>query len=116
MKQDKVDVNPATYGAEDGCVVVDWHEEARSLLKSVLVRNAVSTSDLIARLSKIGVDESRKGLEAKLRRGTFSAAFFLQCMNALEIDELSDVRAPKLKVKGGRTVKSMPLHESDSLM
>lgn len=82
-------------GIDDGAV--DWNDEATRLLRSVLVRNGVSTTDLMNSLSKIGVEETRKGLEAKLRRGSFSVAFLLQCMNALGINEVSPMltRRPK---------------------
>lgn len=39
---------------------------------------------LIAQLQAIGVDESYKGIAAKINRGTFSFAFFMQCMKSLK--------------------------------
>ena len=38
---------------------------------------------LIEKLKAIGVEESYKGIAAKINRGTFSFAFFMQCMKAI---------------------------------
>lgn len=97
MKQEQKSVNPVRHLDRTGSAAIDWKFEARCLLKSVLVRNGVSINELVERLSKIGVKDERKNIEAKLRRGAFSAAFLIQCMNALNINELSPVliRGPK---------------------
>ncbi len=43
---------------------------------------------LIHRLDAIGVKDSYTGLAAKINRGTFSFAFFMQCMNVLGKTEI----------------------------
>ena len=63
--------------------IIDWNEQAKRLLKSELVRRGVTTENLVELLSNIGVKETRASIESKISRGTFSAAFFLQCLNAI---------------------------------
>lgn len=62
---------------------LDWNEQAKRLLKSELVRRGVSNDELVSRLESIGVEETKASVESKISRGTFSAAFLLQCLNAI---------------------------------
>lgn len=62
---------------------IDWNEQAKRLLKSELVRRGITIDELGGRLAAIGVEETKSSLESKISRGTFSAAFLLQCMNAI---------------------------------
>lgn len=64
---------------------VEWSRTACNLLKAELARSGVGYKELVSRLDAIGVRESYKGLAAKINRGTFSFAFFVQCMAALGI-------------------------------
>jgi hypothetical protein len=61
----------------------DWNEQAKRLLKSELVRRGISNDELVSRLQAIGVEETKASVESKISRGTFSAAFLLQCLNAI---------------------------------
>jgi hypothetical protein len=61
----------------------DWNEQAKRLLKSELVRRGISNDELVSRLHMIGVEETKASVESKISRGTFSAAFLLQCLNAI---------------------------------
>jgi len=67
---------------------MDWNQEARGLLRAEMARRKISYKILANRLEKIGVQESVKGIANKIGRGTFSFAFFLQCMKALEIQHV----------------------------
>jgi hypothetical protein len=62
---------------------LDWNEQAKRLLKSELVRRGISNDELVSRLELIGVRETKTSIESKISRGTFSAAFLLQCLNAI---------------------------------
>nr|WP_294860034.1 DUF6471 domain-containing protein [uncultured Fluviicola sp.] len=62
---------------------IDWNEQAKRLLKSELVRRGISNDILVSRLESIGVEETKSSVESKISRGTFSAAFLLQCLNAI---------------------------------
>jgi hypothetical protein len=66
----------------------EWSRHAANLLKAELARLGVGYEGLIEQLQAIGVDESYKGIAAKINRGTFSFLFFLQCMKALGIKEV----------------------------
>jgi len=63
----------------------EWSRYACNLLKAELARSGVGYEELVNRLGAIGVQENYKGLAAKINRGTFSFAFFAQCMAALGI-------------------------------
>lgn len=62
---------------------VDWNEYAKRLLKSELVRRGISHEELVHHLLNIGVQETKTSIDSKVSRGTFSAAFLLQCLNAI---------------------------------
>lgn len=62
----------------------EWNRQATNLLKAELARAGIGYDQLIEKLKVIGVEESYKGLAAKINRGTFSFAFFMQCMRAIE--------------------------------
>ncbi|MCL2658763.1 MAG: DUF6471 domain-containing protein [Betaproteobacteria bacterium] len=61
----------------------EWSRYACNLLKAELARSGIGYEELVKRLDAIGIQESYKGLAAKVNRGTFSFAFFAQCMAAL---------------------------------
>jgi GMP synthase, PP-ATPase domain/subunit len=52
-----------------------------------MVLAGVNYEALIQRLAIIGVDESYTGIVNKINRGTFSFVFFMQCMEALGVNE-----------------------------
>jgi hypothetical protein len=64
---------------------VDWQLDARRLLRAQLALKDMSYKELSRALESIGIDESPKVLSNKISRGTFSFAFFLQCMRALGV-------------------------------
>lgn len=61
----------------------DWNNKAKQLLKSELVRRGFTTGDLVQLLARIGVQETKASVDSKISRGTFSAAFLIQCLNAI---------------------------------
>jgi hypothetical protein len=63
----------------------DWNEKAKRLLKSELVRRGVTSEDLVNLLENIGVEETKASIDSKISRGTFSAAFLIQCLNAIGV-------------------------------
>lgn len=66
----------------------NWNEQAKAILKAHLARKNMRYHDLARELNKIGVEENQNSIATKLSRGTFSFAFFLQCMYALKISKL----------------------------
>jgi uncharacterized protein DUF6471 len=60
-----------------------WQDQVRGMLRAELARRNISYVDLARRLRSIGVIENPKNLSNKIRRGTFTAAFFVQCMKVI---------------------------------
>lgn len=65
-----------------------WKTMSKNILKSELSRKNVGYKQLSEQLSLIGVIESAENINSKINRGTFSFAFFLQCMQAIETNNL----------------------------
>jgi Domain of unknown function (DUF6471) len=66
---------------------VEWAARAAAFLKHKLKEGEVTYLELARRLKKHGFkDESEASITMKLKRGTFSATFFLACLAALELD------------------------------
>lgn len=61
----------------------DWNDKVKRLLKSELVRRGVTYEQLVDLLSDIGVNETKASIDSKMHRGTFSAAFLIQCLIAI---------------------------------
>jgi hypothetical protein len=55
-------------------------------LKATLKESGVTYAELVKRLKKHGLKETEAGVTMKLKRGTFSATFFLACLAALELE------------------------------
>lgn len=65
-----------------------FEERAKNLLKGELKRRGLSYRDLAEKLATIGVQETERNLNNKISRGGFSAAFFLQCLDAIGASEV----------------------------
>ncbi|MGO4910576.1 DUF6471 domain-containing protein [Pseudorhodobacter sp. W20_MBD10_FR17] len=61
----------------------DWETKAANLLKAELKRKGVTYAQLVEKLKVIGVIEKEVNVRNKLSRGKFSAAFLLQCLEAI---------------------------------
>lgn len=62
---------------------MNWNAEAKNVLKSELVRRGISHEMLVMLLKDIGIKETKNSIDSKMSRGSFSAAFLLQCLNAI---------------------------------
>ena len=71
-------VNPVATKRED------WRARVKGLLKSELKRRNLSYADLAAKLAAIGIKDNERNISNKIGRGSFTAVFFLQCMEAIE--------------------------------
>jgi hypothetical protein len=67
---------------------VDWNARAANLLKSELKRHGLTYAGLVEKLAGIGVEEKEVNVRNKLSRGTFTAAYFIQCLEAVGVREL----------------------------
>ena len=61
----------------------NWKGAVRSLLKAELKRRELTYADVAAKLAAIGIKENERNLSNKLSRGSFSAVFFIQCLEAI---------------------------------
>jgi 3-mercaptopyruvate sulfurtransferase SseA len=61
----------------------DWEAMAANLLKAELKRKGVTYAQLVEKLGAIGVDEKEVNVRNKLSRGSFTAAYLLQCLSAI---------------------------------
>lgn len=66
----------------------EWETRVANLLKAELKRKGVTYAQLVDKLAEIGVDEKEANIKNKLSRGKFSAAFMVQCLEAIEVRDL----------------------------
>jgi len=69
--------------AKSDPVNVEYETRAKNLLKGELKRRGVTYAQLAEKLASIGVTENERNLNNKISRGGFTAAFFLQCLEAI---------------------------------
>jgi hypothetical protein len=68
----------------------EWAEGAAAFLKHKLREAEVTYADLAQKLKKHGFkSETEASITNKLKRGTFSATFFLACIAAMELDGIA---------------------------
>lgn len=70
-------------------VNVEYETKAKNLLKAELKRKGVTYAQLAAMLAEIGVHETERNLNNKISRGGFSAAFLIQCLDAIGCETVS---------------------------
>lgn len=66
----------------------DWQTQAKQIIRAELKRRNLSYADLADRLTAIGVKETTDNVNNKIARGSFTAAFFLQCMEAIGVNTI----------------------------
>lgn len=66
----------------------EWEQRVSNLLKAELKRKGVTYARLAEKLAAIGVEEKEANIKNKLARGKFTAVFMLQCLAAIETNEL----------------------------
>ena len=76
---------PPTNQPKNKELLEAYEQEAKLVLRELIDLDYAHLAD---KLNGIGVDISARGLENKISRGNFSAAFLLQCMHALNIETL----------------------------
>jgi Domain of unknown function (DUF6471) len=62
---------------------VEFETRAKNLLKGELKRRGITYAGLAEKLAAIGVMENERNLNNKISRGGFTAAFLLQCLEAI---------------------------------
>ena len=66
----------------------DYEAKVSALIKSQLKLAGVTYGELAERLTDAGYPTKEPSIRNKLSRGKFSAAFMLQCLDAIGTDEL----------------------------
>lgn len=79
MDIDMAKADPAT---------VEYETRAKNLLKGELKRRGITYAGLAEKLAAIGVVENERNLNNKISRGGFTAAFLLQCLEAIGASDL----------------------------
>ena len=67
----------------------EWGQRAAAFLKAEMKKADVTYADMAKRLKKHGLKETEAGITMKLKRGSFSAIFFLACVAALELEQVA---------------------------
>lgn len=65
-----------------------FQERAKNILRSELKRKGLGYKQLVEALRELGIEESDRNLANKISRGSFTAAFFLQCLEAIGCKEV----------------------------
>jgi len=63
----------------------DWQAQVKGILKGELKRRNLSYADLAGKLAAIGVKDNERNISNKISRGTFTAVWFVQCMEAIGV-------------------------------
>lgn len=66
----------------------DWEAKARGIIRAEMARQNITYAQLVERLAAIGVMEDERNMRNKVSRGKFTAAFLLQCLMALGVNEI----------------------------
>jgi hypothetical protein len=60
-----------------------YEDRAKNLLKGELKHKGLTYADLVEKLGAIGQEETERNLANKISRGGFTAAFLIQCLEAI---------------------------------
>lgn len=69
-------------------VNVEYETRAKNLLKAELKRKGVTYAQLAEKLAAMDIHDNERNLNNKISRGGFSAAFLLQCLEAIGVNDL----------------------------
>jgi uncharacterized protein DUF6471 len=61
----------------------DWQALVKGLLKAELKRRNLSYADLADKLGEVGVKDNERNIANKIARGSFTAVFLVQCLEAI---------------------------------
>jgi hypothetical protein len=61
-----------------------WQERAKGVLKAELARRGITYRELAARLGALGITDNERNIANKVSRGTFTAAFLMSCLDAID--------------------------------
>ena len=61
----------------------EYEAKAKNLLKGELKRRGLTYAQLVEKLATLGIEENERNLTNKISRGGFTAAFLVQCLEAI---------------------------------
>ena len=61
----------------------EWRDQVKGILKAELKRKNLSYQHLADRLAELGVHETPANIANKISRGSFTAVFMMQCLEAI---------------------------------
>ena len=67
----------------------EWAIKAKNILKAELKRRGITYAQLAERLKAKGANENERNLANKISRGSFTAAFFMMCMDVISAHQVS---------------------------
>ncbi|MBA3449533.1 MAG: hypothetical protein H0T56_18375 [Pseudaminobacter sp.] len=73
----------------DDSTTAPYEEQAKNILKGELKRRGITYAALAEKLKERGAHESERNLANKISRGSFTAAFFMMCMDVIGVRSLS---------------------------
>lgn len=73
----------------DDSAVAPYEAKAKNILKAELKRRGVTYAQLAEKLGAVGAHENERNIANKISRGSFTAAFFMMCMDAIGAETLS---------------------------
>lgn len=73
----------AMVAYKENTVTQEWEMRAKNLLKGELKRRGITCAQLADLLKGLDIHETDRNLNNKISRGGFTAAFLLQCLNAV---------------------------------
>lgn len=68
---------------KDDPKTVEYEAKAKNLLKAELKRKGMTYAQLAEKLTAMGIPEAEKNINNKIARGGFTAAFMIQCLEAI---------------------------------
>ncbi len=66
-----------------------YENQAKNILKAELKRRGITYAQLAEKLATKGVKENERNLANKISRGSFTAAFFMLCMDVIGARQVS---------------------------
>lgn len=60
-----------------------YQERAKGILRAEIKRRNMNYEDLAEKLGEMGVQENARNLSNKIARGSFTAGFFVMCLEAI---------------------------------
>ena len=84
MKNDQTDKSPPKVEPwKDKPSTIEFETKAKNLLRGQLRLKGITTAQLAEKLHAMGIPETERNLNNKISRGGFTAAFFIQCLEAI---------------------------------